>query len=191
MREVMLAQPNPAELMSKQLQENEILECLNTSMTARGFFISTVDIFEQLIQALIERIFLKNDFAVQSVVGPLLQDSGPLGELSVRLKLLFGLGVIPQTTYQDIEGIIKLKNLLNNDSADYHFTDIPIANAIKSLHLAENMSMTIFDSITVAQDDMDLIFYKIQLDRQQQVIKSSLALGIISLCENLNKDSPF
>jgi len=187
----MLAQPNPAELMSKQLQENEILECLNTSMTARGFFISTVDIFEQLIQALIERIFLKNDFAVQSVVGPLLQDSGPLGELSVRLKLLFGLGVIPQTTYQDIEGIIKLKNLLNNDSADYHFTDIPIANAIKSLHLAENMSMTIFDSITVAQDDMDLIFYKIQLDRQQQVIKSSLALGIISLCENLNKDSPF
>lgn len=191
MREVMLAQPNPAELMSKQLQENEILECLNTSMTARGFFISTVDIFEQLIQALIERIFLKNDFAVQSVVGPLLQDSGPLGELSVRLKLLFGLGVIPQTTYQDIEGIIKLKNLLNNDSADYHFTDIPIANAIKSLHIADNINLNIFDSVIVAQDDMDLIFYKIQLDRQQQVIKSSLALGIISLCENLNKDSPF
>ena len=187
----MLAQPNPAELMSKQLQENEILECLNTSMTARGFFISTVDIFEQLIQALIERIFLKNDFAVQSVVGPLLQDSGPLGELSVRLKLLFGLGVIPQTTYQDIEGIIKLKNLLNNDSADYHFTDIPIANAIKSLHIADNINLNIFDSVIVAQDDMDLIFYKIQLDRQQQVIKSSLALGIISLCENLNKDSPF
>lgn len=191
MRDIILAQPNPAELMSKQLQENEILECLNTSLTARGFFISTVDIFEQLIQALIERIFLKNDFAVQSVVGPLLQDSGPLGELSVRLKLLFGLGVIPQATYQDIEGIIKLKNLLSNDSADYHFTDTPIANAIKSLHLAKNMSMAIFDSITVAQDDMDLIFYKMQLDRQQQVIKSSLALEIISLCEILNKESPF
>ncbi|WP_413691843.1 MltR family transcriptional regulator [Psychromonas sp. KJ10-2] len=81
--------------MSKQLQENEILECLNESATARGFFISTVDIFEQLIQALIERIFLKDDFAVQSVVGPLLTNSGPLGELSVRLKLLFGLGAIP------------------------------------------------------------------------------------------------
>ena len=187
----MLAQPNPAELMSKQLQENEILECLNTSMTARGFFISTVDIFEQLIQALIERIFLKNDFAVQSVVGPLLQDSGPLGELSVRLKLLFGLGVIPHTTYHDIESILKLKNLLNNDSADYHFTDTPIANTIKSLHIADNINLNIFDSVIVAQDDMDLTFYKMQLDRQQQVIKSSLALGVISLCETLSKDSPF
>ncbi len=177
--------------MSKQLQETEILECLNTSLTARGFFISTVDIFEQLIQGLIERIFLKNDFAVQSVVGPLLHNSGPLGELSVRLKLLFGLGVIPHAIYQDIESIIKLKNLLSNDSAEYHFTDQLIADVIKSLHLAQNMNMSIFDLVAISQDDIDLTFYKMQLDRQQQVIKSSLALEIISLCETLNKESPF
>ena len=150
-----------------------------------------MDIFEQLIQGLIERIFLKNDFAVQSVVGPLLHNSGPLGELSVRLKLLFGLGVIPHPIYQDIESIIKLKNLLSNDSAEYHFTDQLIADAIKSLHLAKNMNMGIFDLVAVAQDDIDLTFYKMQLDRQQQVIKSSLALEIISLCETLNKESPF
>ncbi|RBW43050.1 MltR family transcriptional regulator [Psychromonas sp. B3M02] len=177
--------------MSKQLQENEILECLNESATARGFFISTVDIFEQLIQALIERIFLKDDFAVQSVVGPLLTNSGPLGELSVRLKLLFGLGAIPHLVYQDIESLIKLKNLLSNDSADYHFTDAPIAEAIKSLHLSKNMNLAIFDAVKATQDDIDLIFHKMQLERQQQVIKSSLALEIISLCENLNKESPF
>jgi len=177
--------------MSKQLQENEILECLNESATARGFFISTVDIFEQLIQALIERIFLKDDFAVQSVVGPLLKDSGPLGELSVRLKLLFGLGAIPHLVYQDIECVIKLKNLLSNDSADYHFTDAPIAEAIKSLHLFKNMNVGIFDSVKAVPDDSDLTFYKMQLERQQQVIKSSLALGIISLCDTLNKESPF
>jgi len=177
--------------MTKQLQETEILECLNTSLTARGFFISTVDIFEQLIQGLIERIFLKNDFAVQSVVGPLLHNSGPLGELSVRLKLLFGLGVIPHAIYQDIESIIKLKDLLSNDSAEYHFTDQLIADVIKSLHLAKNMNVGIFDSVAISQDDIDLTFYKMQLDRQQQVIKSSLALEIISLCETLNKESPF
>ena len=177
--------------MSKKLQENEILEYLNTSLTARGFFISAVDIFEQLIQTLIERIFLKNDFAVQSVVGPLLHDSGPLGELSVRLKLLFGLGAIPHAIYQDIEGMIKLKSLLNNDSAEYHFTDALIANTIKTLHLAKNMNMGIFDLIPVAEDDADLVFYKMQLDRQQQVIKSSLALEVISICEVLNKESPF
>lgn len=185
-----LAQTTSAEIMSIKLQENDILEYLNTSLTARGFFITSVDIFEQLIQTLIERIFLKNDFAVQSVVGPLLQNSGPLGDLSVRLKLLFGLGVIPNAVYHDIESMVKLKNSLNNDSQEYHFTDTPIANSIKSLHLAKNMNLDMFNPIEEV-DDLDLGFYKMQLDRQQQVIKSSLALAIISLCEVLNKESPF
>jgi len=174
--------------MQNKLQENEILEYLNASSTVRGFFISAVDIFEQVIQTLIERVFLKNDFAVQSVVGPLLQNTGPLGELSVRLKLLFGLGVIPHNTYQDIDGIIKLKNLLNNDSADYNFTDLVIVNAIQALHFAK--SMVPFEPMSAPKDDGDFVFYQMQLDRKQLVIKSSLALAIISLCEILDKDSP-
>ena len=189
MQDFGLAQPTSAETMSIKLQENEILEYLNASHTARGFFITSVDIFEQLIQTLIERIFLKNDFAVQSVVGPLLQNSGPLGDLSVRLKLLFGLGVIPNDIYHDIESMVKLKNSLNNDSQEYHFTDTPIANSIKSLHLAKHMNIDMFN--TIEDDGEDLFFYKMQLDRQQQVIKSSLALAIISLCEALDKESPF
>jgi mannitol operon repressor len=189
--DIFIAQPNQAEIMSKQLQENEILEYLNASLTARGFFISVVDIFEQLVQILIERIFLKNDFAVQSVVGPLLHDSGPLGELSVRLKLLFGLGAIPHPIYQDIEGLIKLKSLLNNEKAEYHFTDDLIIHAIRKLNLSKNLNMAIFDSLAFEHNEIDLAFYKMQLDRQQQVIKSSLALEIISVCEVLNKESPF
>lgn len=177
--------------MSKTLQENEILEYLNASLTARGFFISVVDIFEQLVQTLIERIFLKNDFAVQSVVGPLLHDSGPLGELSVRLKLLFGLGAIPHATYQNIDGLIKLKSLLNNEKMEYQFTDDLIINAIKKLNLSKNLNVGIFDPIDFDQNEIDFAFYKMQLDRQQQVIKSSLALEIIVVCEALNKDSPF
>jgi len=175
--------------MPKKLQENEILEYLNTSLSVRGFFISAVDVFEQVIQTLIERIFLKNDFAVQSVVGPLLQNSGPLGELSVRLKLLFGLGVIPHETYHDIDCIIKLKSLLNNASADYSFTDPVIVNAIQALNLAKNMVS--FEPFNLPQDDLDLAFYQMQMDRKQLVIKSSLALAIISLCEDLDKESPF
>ncbi|WP_413694313.1 MltR family transcriptional regulator [Psychromonas sp. KJ10-2] len=97
----------------------------------------------------------------------------------------------PHLVYQDIESLIKLKNLLSNDSADYHFTDAPIAEAIKSLHLSKNMNLAIFDAVKATQDDVDLIFHKMQLERQQQVIKSSLALEIISLCETLNKESPF
>jgi len=175
--------------MPKNIQENEILEYLNASTTVRGFFISTVDIFDRVVQVLIERVFLKNDFAVQSVVGPLLQDTGPLGELSVRIKLLFGLGVIPLDTYQDIDGMIKLKKMLNNDSDEHFFTDFTIVNEIESFNFSKKLNMEVFRQITV--DDLDPVLSKMQLDRQQQVIKSSLALEIISLCEVLNKESPF
>ncbi len=175
--------------MLKKLQENEILEYLNASLTVRAFFISAVDVFEQAVQILIERVFLKNDFAVQSVVGPLLHDSGPLGELSVRLKLLFGLGVIPHETYRDINGIIKLKNLLNNASTDYNFTDPFIVNAIKELNLSK--SIVPFEPSILAEDNVDLVFYQMKVERKQLVIKSTLALAIISLCEALDKESPF
>lgn len=175
--------------MSNILQENEILEYLNASLTTRAFFISAVDVFEQAVQILIERIFLKNDFAVQSVVGPLLHDSGPLGELSVRLKLLFGLGVISHDTYRDIEGIIKLKTILNNDSADYNFIDPLIINSLQGLSFGNNIAP--FSKIVEDKNDVDLVLYQMKIDRQQLVVKSSLALAIISLCEVLDKESPF
>lgn len=177
--------------MSEKIRENEIFEYLNASITARGFFISSVEVFEQAIQTLIERVFQKNDFAVQSVVGPLLHDSGPLGELSVRLKLLFGLGVIPHAIYQDIEDIIKLKSLLSNDACEYNFTDMIIVEKIKKLHLSANMGIVSLDPVVAADDDVDLVFYQMQLSRQQQAIKSSLALAILTICEALNKESPF
>ncbi|MDG3424806.1 MltR family transcriptional regulator, partial [Vibrio parahaemolyticus] len=139
---------------------------------------------------LIQRIFRKDNFAVQSVVGPLLQDSGPLGDLSVRLKLLFGLGVLPDDIYHDIEDIIKLKNRLNSDASDYEFTDPNILEPIKKLHLVKKMGMVQLE-VNEPDDDIDLEFYQLQLQRQQQIIKSGLSLAIVEICNELGKDSPF
>ncbi|WP_027695615.1 MltR family transcriptional regulator [Vibrio litoralis] len=176
--------------MSEKLNETEILERLNQAPTVRGFFIQTVEIFDESIDALIKRIFRKDNFAVQSVVGPLLQDSGPLGDLAVRLKLLFGLGVLPDAIYHDIEDLIILRNKLNNDGSEYEFTDPLIISSIKSLNLIEKMAMVPLN-ITEPDDDIDLSFYRMQLQRQQQVIKSGLSLAIVDICSELQKDSPF
>ncbi|MDG2898042.1 MltR family transcriptional regulator, partial [Vibrio parahaemolyticus] len=138
----------------------------------------------------VQRIFRKDNFAVQSVVGPLLQDSGPLGDLSVRLKLLFGLGVLPDDIYHDIEDIIKLKNQLNSDASDYEFTDPNILEPIKKLHLVKKMGMVQLE-VSEPDDDIDLEFYQLQLQRQQQIIKSGLSLAIVEICNELGKDSPF
>ncbi len=176
--------------MAENINETEIIERLNSAPSVRGFFIAAVDVFNDAIDGLIQRIFRKDNFAVQSVVGPLLQDSGPLGDLSVRLKLLYGLGVLPDDVYHDIEDIIKLKNKLNSDASDYDFTDPSILEPIKKLHLVKKMGMVQLE-VNEPDGDVDLEFYQLQLQRQQQIIKSGLSLAIVEICNELGKESPF
>ncbi|WP_104401149.1 MltR family transcriptional regulator [Vibrio penaeicida] len=176
--------------MEDIVNETEIIERLNSAPSVRGFFITAVDVFNDSIDGLIQRIFRKDNFAVQSVVGPLLQDSGPLGDLSVRLKLLFGLGVLSDEIYHDIEGIIKLKNELSSDSREYVFTDPSVLHAVKKLHLLKNVGIAQLE-ISEPDDDIDVEFYQLQLQRQQQIVKSGLSLAIVEICNELNKESPF
>ncbi|PJC86778.1 MltR family transcriptional regulator [Vibrio sp. HA2012] len=176
--------------MTDVFNETDIIEKLNSTPSVRGFFITTVEILEEAIDALMQRIFRKDNFAVQSVVGPLLHDSGPLGNLPVRLKLLYGLGVIPDDIYHDIEDIIRLRNELNNDAQEYQFTDPAILVAIKKMSLLKSMNMAQLN-VASPSEETDSEFYQLQLLRQQRIIKSGLSLAIIEICNELNKDSPF
>ncbi|MDW6019699.1 MltR family transcriptional regulator [Vibrio plantisponsor] len=176
--------------MVNTINETEILERLNDASSVRGYFIAAVEIFSDAITALMERIFRKDNFAVQSVVGPLLHDTGPLGNRSVRLKLLYGLGVVADDVYHDIECFIKIRNQLNKDGSEYTFTDPNIVAQIKELNLVKKSGMVPFDAMD-PDLDIDLDFYHLQLQRQQQMIKSGLSLAIIEICNDLNKESPF
>ncbi|UTV30682.1 MltR family transcriptional regulator [Photobacterium atrarenae] len=171
-------------------QESDILERLNASPTVRGFFITSVDVFDEAVDRLIQRIFRKDDFAVKSVVEPLLCQSGPLGELNVRLKLLFGLGVIADAPYHDIEAVMKLRDFLNNEGKEYSFTDPAISESIKKLSAVQAMGVVQLE-IAPPTDDADLSFYQMQLARQEQIIKSALALAVAGICGELDKESPF
>lgn len=176
--------------MAEKINETDILERLNEAPSVRGFFITTVEVLAQAIDTLMQRIFRKDNFAVQSVVGPLLDDTGPLGNLSVRLKLLYGLGVIADDVYHDIETIIKLRNQLNSDGTEYVFTDPKIIAAIEVLNLVQKIGLLPVNNIE-PDGDIDLEFYHLQLQRQQQIIRSGLSLTIIEICNELNKESPF
>jgi mannitol operon repressor len=176
--------------MADPINEADIIERLNTAPSVRGFFIAAVDIFEDAIDNLVQRIFRSDYLAVKAVINPLLGSSGPLGNLSVRIKLLFGLGVVADNVYHDIEGIIELRDKLNNDGTEYSFTNPKILTPIKKLHSIKQMGSLQFEAIE-PDDDVDIEFYQLQLARQQQIIKSSLSLMIVDTCNKLNIDSPF
>lgn len=176
--------------MAHSDQESDILERLNDAPTVRGFFITSVEIFDEAVDSLIQRVFRKDDFAVKSVVEPLLGNSGPLGELTVRLKLLFGLGVVADSVYHDIEAIIKMRDFLNKEGSEYSFTDPDILEPVKQLSMVKSMGVVQLE-IAPPTDDVDITFYQMQLARQEQVIKSALALAVAGICGELDKESPF
>ncbi|NMT18604.1 MltR family transcriptional regulator, partial [Vibrio parahaemolyticus] len=53
--------------MADNINETEIIERLNSAPSVRGFFIAAVDVFNDSIDGLVQRIFRKDNFAVQSV----------------------------------------------------------------------------------------------------------------------------
>ncbi len=175
--------------MLDAVNESDIIERLNNASSVRGYFIVAEEVLSEAVEALMQRIFLKDDFAVQSVVGPLLHDTGPLGNTLVRLKLLYGLGAIGDDEYHDIERIIKIRHKLSADIVEYAFTDENIVQTIRGISAIKKMGAVQFD--IVQSDGEDPEFYQLQLQRQQRVIKSSLALAIVELCHSLNKESPF
>ncbi|RJG51608.1 MltR family transcriptional regulator [Motilimonas pumila] len=171
-------------------QDTDLLQQLYDATSLRSFTLMTVTAIEQAVDGLINRVFRKDDFMVKSVVGPLLDSSGPLGDLSIRLKVLFSLGAIDIKVYQDIELLTQLKDFLNQSSNEFQFTDQEIVKKIASLNCICDMTLSSLE-LANPDDDSDRALYEMQLARQQQIIKSALILAIEQLCQGLAKDSPF
>jgi mannitol operon repressor len=176
--------------MADTINETDIIERLNAAPSVRGFFIAANEIFEQAIDILTQRIFRSDYLAVKSVINPLLDSNGPLGDLTVRLKLLYGLGVVPDKTYHDIERILSIKGFLNSEGFEYQFTDQVILDRIKKLSSVKSAGNMGFD-FPPPSSDMDPQLHHLHMSRIQQVIRSSLSLAIVELCNSLNISSPF
>ena len=89
----------------------DIVETLSEAETAYVFFTASFDLFEDAIDILVQNVFRKDDYAVKYAVEPLLSNDGPLAHLAIRIKLLYGLGLLSQEAYQDIEKLIALKSV--------------------------------------------------------------------------------
>lgn len=122
----------------KQAFENRVLEHLNAGKTVRSFLMAAVDLLAEALNILVVQIFRKDDYAVKYAVEPLLVGDGPLSELSVRLKLVYALGVITRHEYEDAELLMALREELNHDGTEYRFTDDEISGHLVNCIVSMN-----------------------------------------------------
>ncbi|WP_380182488.1 MltR family transcriptional regulator [Kalamiella sp. sgz302252] len=168
-----------------QAFENRVLERLNAGRTARSFFATAVELLSEAIDLLVVQVFRKDDYAVKYAVEPLLLGNGPLGELSVRLKLVYGLGVIGRDEYEDAELLLALREALNDDTADYRFTDDELLGPFGELHCVDALpARPDFDS---AEADLRAMLQQ----RYQQVVRSTLVLSLTALISQIGTRKAF
>ncbi|GAA4500816.1 MltR family transcriptional regulator [Pseudaeromonas paramecii] len=152
----------------------------------RGFFMETVSIITDGVEHLIRSAFRQDDYAVKYAIEPLLNRQGPLSELPVRLKLLLGLGMISLNTYQDLELFIRLRDWLCESRQDYRFSDPALLDRLQALHGLQLEGLPLLTAPVAA----DPLLAAMQLERQDQMVRSSLLLCVSALVLELAKESP-
>lgn len=169
------------------VSEDPIYEKLNDAVSIRGFVTATVALFDDAVDLLINKIFRKNDFAVKSVVESLFETSGPLAALSIRLKVLLGLGVISNEVFEDITAFLQLKEQLNNDVDEHHFADELILSFAHELQLFRDKDLLPKEEIII---DLSTLVGKMKQQRKENLVRSCLILTVTEICRQLSVESP-
>ncbi|MCI7353758.1 MAG: MltR family transcriptional regulator [[Actinobacillus] rossii] len=169
------------------VSEDPIYEKLNDAVSIRGFVTATVALFDDAVDLLINKIFRKNDFAVKSVVESLFETSGPLAALSIRLKVLLGLGVISNEVFEDITAFLQLKEQLNNDVDEHHFADELILSFAHELQLFRDKDLLPKEEIII---DLSTLVGKMKQQRKENLVRSCLILTVTEICRQLAIESP-
>lgn len=163
-----------------QAFENRVLERLNAGKTVRSFLITAVELLTEAVNILVLQVFRKDDYAVKYAVEPLLDGDGPLGDLSVRLKLIYGLGVLSRTEYEDAELLMALREGLNHDGNEYAFTDDEILGPFGELHCVMALPPP------PHFDTSDAALYAMQIQRYQQAVRSTMVLSLTELISKIS-----
>ncbi|WP_110877133.1 mannitol operon repressor MtlR [Franconibacter helveticus] len=175
-----------ATMEETQAFENRVLERLNAGKTVRGLLIAAVDLLTEAVNILVLQVFRKDDYAVKYAVEPLLDGDGPLGDLSVRLKLIYGLGVISRAEYEDCELLMALREELNHDGSEYLFTDDEILGPFGELHCVAALPPA---PTLIEGGDVELL--AMQKQRYQQMLRSTMVLSLTELISKISLKKAF
>ncbi|WP_165889933.1 MltR family transcriptional regulator [Mannheimia granulomatis] len=168
----------------------DYIDKLNEEPTLRGFLTLATQLFSNQVEQLIERVFRKTDFALKSVVDSLFEHQGPLAELSVRLKVLLGLGVISPKVFEDISLFLEVKQHLYEEEEEFSFSHPAVVQFVKDLHHIDFFPINELLKGKSSQGNKGSMLFQMQQMRLEKMIRSSLILAITEIDEQLNVESP-
>ena len=167
--------------------EAELLEAISEAKSASEVLFAAFDALEDTVDALLKNIFHKDDFAVKFVVEPLLSNSGPLGEIMVRSKLLLGLGVISKALYDDLEIFVTLKEWAKVQGEDTSFTDENILFELNRTASIQKIMPIEFDQSLI--EGLSGPMLDMFMARHNQRVQSTIVLAITDMIQELCREN--
>ncbi|WP_392339556.1 MltR family transcriptional regulator [Moritella marina] len=168
--------------------EADVLEALSETDNAHEFSMVCYDVLEDAVDILLQNVFRKDDYAVKYAVSPLLDNDGPLWNLDIRLKLLFGLGLLSQSLYQDIEKLTLLKGVTQEFKEALPFTSAEFIACLNEISVVTRIMPIELDASLFDTNMPDL--YAMQMNRQKERIRSILILAITDVVKELHRKTP-
>lgn len=172
------------------MPQHDLTEQLAQTHHIRHFIQLACDELANQLDQLIERVFRKTDFALKSVVDSLFEHKGPLAELSVRLKLLLGLGVISPQVFEDISLFLEFKHHLNDEQEEPVFSHPAVIQFAKDLHFVDFSLISELLKQKPNLDNKDSMLVQMHQMRLEKVVRSSLVLALMEIGEQLDVESP-
>lgn len=168
--------------------ESNVFEVLSEVRNANEFSIACYDVLEDAIDELLQGVFRKDDYAMKYAVAPLLDSNGPLQQLDIRLKLLFGLGLLSQQIYDDVEKFVLLKSVVQDCGMLLEFRAPEFVACLKEISAVTDIMALTFDINSM--DMSDTALYQLQVNRQNQQIHSALMLAVTEIVKALHRKTP-
>ncbi len=167
--------------------ETELLEALSEAEGAGEILMAAFDALDDTVDALLQNIFHKDDYSVKFVVEPLLTSSGPLGDITVRTKLLLGLGVLSKEVYDDIEIFVTLKEFAKLEGEKINFMDVNVIFELNKVNAIQKIMAIDYDPSLV--EGMSGPMLEMFQGRHNQKVQSTIVLAITDIVNELCRDN--
>lgn len=167
--------------------ETELLEALSEADSASECLLAAYDALDDTVDALLQNIFHKDDYAVKFVVEPLLSNDGPLGDIMVRGKLLLGLGVISKEVYDDIEIFVTLKEWAKIQDNNVSFTEVDVLFELNRVNAIKRIMPIDYDEDMVKTMSGPML--EMFLGRHHQKVQSTIVLAITDIVNMLCREN--
>jgi DNA-binding MltR family transcriptional regulator len=135
---------NGSDSTEREARVEQIIQELMTE-SDRGCILVGANVLDDFLEEKLKTALVKNSHALKHAVAPLFGSMGPLGTFSAKIKLAYGLGLIPKYCFTDLEKIRRIRNVAAHEYSAMSFESPEIIQITRTLEAADRAVQSFYD----------------------------------------------